>query len=112
MVIIKFPDGSEWFKANWAFRRLAEDVAAAFPQNKDLISQMERAQGIGALFLSDLEVPLLTATLKAIRSVAKGTVDGVVQGWKRTHPKDESGQQQYVDSMKELLDLIDKHSAR
>jgi len=51
MVIIRFPNGSDWYKANWAFRRLAEDIVAGHPDESDLKVEMERAEVLGLLLL-------------------------------------------------------------
>jgi len=48
MVIVEFPDGSDWFKANWVFRRLAEDVAAVFPQKIRAGDQLIQAMRLGS----------------------------------------------------------------
>jgi hypothetical protein len=112
MVIIKFPNGSDWHKANWAFRRLAEDVVAAHPDDSDLKLEMQRAQAMGLLSLDQMGIALLSKTMDAMRSVAQGTVEGRVPGWKRTHPNDADGQRMYVASMIELLDLISEQTGQ
>jgi hypothetical protein len=71
---------------------------------------MDRAQGLGTLFLNDMEGSLLSKVMAAMRSVAQGTVEGRISGWKRTHPNDPEGQRMYVESMGELLDLISKQA--
>ena len=112
MVIIKFPDGIDWFKANWVFRRLVEDVGIAFPQKRDLVARMERAQGIGAFILNEMDADSSSEAMDAMRLVAQGTIGGEIPGWRRTHPDDENGQRQYVESMKGLLTLIMKQTRR
>lgn len=47
-----------------------------------------------------------------MRFVAQETVDGRIIGWKRTHPNDERGQQMYIESMIELLQLISRQKGR
>jgi hypothetical protein len=44
MMLIVFPDQRDWYKANWAFRQLAQDIAqycSPTPQVSDLL---ERSQ--------------------------------------------------------------------
>jgi hypothetical protein len=36
MVIIKLRNELDWYKANWVFRRLAEDVISTFPDELGL----------------------------------------------------------------------------
>jgi len=106
MVIIRFRDGVDWFKANWVFRQLAEDTIAAFPQDGDLQFIMMQAQALGALFLDSMDTDAASATTRAIRKVAEGTIQGTIQGWRLTRPEDGVGQQMYLKSISELLDLI------
>jgi len=110
MLIIRFPNGSDWYKANWAFRRLAEDVVAAHPDESGLKLEMERAEALGMLFLDQMEGALLSKVMEAMRSVAQETVEGKIPGWKRTHPNDEKGQSMYLESMIVLIGLIDKQT--
>ena len=111
MVIIKFRDGSDWFKANWVFRQLAEDILAAFPNDRALMMVMEKAQALGGLFPDSMEADAATSTLEAIRKVAEETIQGKIEGWKRTKPEDMEGQQLYLESIKELLDLLKKQAS-
>ena len=112
MVIIRFPNGSDWYKANWAFRRLAEDIVAGHPDESDLKAEMKRAEVLGILLLDQMQGAPLSKMMEAMRWVAQGTVSGEIPGWKRTHPNDERGQALYLESMTELLDLIDRQTGR
>src|SRR5271168_693782 len=110
MVIVKLPNGTDWYKANWVFRRFSEDIVAAFPEENDLKLEMERAESLGAMFLDQMEDALMTQVIEAMRLVARRTVKDEIPGWKRSHPNDTEGQRMYVESMTELLDLIDKQA--
>ena len=106
MVIIKLQDGTDWFKANWIFRQLAKDTIATFPDDHELKLTMERSQALGGLFLDSMESDASIATLTAIRKVAAETLAGKIPGWKKANPEDIKGQEMYLRSIAELLDLI------
>jgi len=110
MVIIKFKDGTDWFKANWVFRQLAEDTMAAFPNDNALGLVLEKAQAFGALFLDSMEANAATSTLEALRKVAEETIQGKIQGWKGKRPEDKEGQQMYLESITELLGFLRKQN--
>jgi hypothetical protein len=78
MIIIRFKDGSDWFKANWVFRQLASDVVATFPGDTALKSIMEEAEAVGALFLNSMQTEAAAATIGAIEKVAQETIDGQI----------------------------------
>jgi len=46
MVIIKFQDGTDWFKANWVFRQFTEDIVATFPNDTALTAASGKGAGI------------------------------------------------------------------
>ncbi len=50
MFIIKFPDGTDRFKANWVFKQFAEHKTATFPNDAGLKQLLEKAQALGGLF--------------------------------------------------------------
>jgi len=110
MVIIKFQDGSDWFKANWVFKQLAEDTLAAFPNDGALRLVLEKAQALGGLFFDSMEAEAATSTLDAIKKVAEETIHGNIQGWKQIRPEDKDGQQMYLESIDELLKVLKKHA--
>jgi hypothetical protein len=108
MIIIKFQDGTDWFKANWIFRQLAADTITAFPNDSALKQTLEKAQALGGLFLESVEADAAAAVVRALAKVAEDTVAGRIPGWKKTKPEDEEGQELYLKSVAELLDLINK----
>ena len=40
-VIIVFPDGTDWFKANWVFRQLAHDVSDRYSSDAEVCNTMD-----------------------------------------------------------------------
>jgi hypothetical protein len=110
MVIIVFRDGTDWSKANWVFRQLIDDIAETFPDDVELRRTMERARGLGGLFLDSMEQALASGIMRAIRTVAERTVDGRIQGWRRARPDDKEGQRMYLEAMSEILDIIRRQS--
>ena len=111
MVIVKFPNGTDWYKANWAFRQLAADTIAAFPGDESLEFALKQAEAIGALFLDHLEEAIATKALTALEKVARDTLSGAIKGWIASRPDDAKGQEMYLESMAELLELIDRQKA-
>src|SRR5262245_32436271 len=110
MIVIKFPSGTDWFKANWIFRQLAADVIASFPNDQALRLVMEKAQAFGGPFLDSMQAGAATSALEAIKKAAEETVQGKIQGWERTKPEDKDGQRMYRESIEELLNLIENEA--
>jgi predicted RNA-binding Zn ribbon-like protein len=108
MVIIRLVNGDEWYKSNWVFRQLAEDVAARFPDETDLRTLLDRAEALGMLRLDSLDKAAASQTLRAIDEVANETLRGKIQGWKRNKPEDVQGQRDYLAALCELRELIGK----
>ena len=108
MVIIRFPNGNEWFRANWIFRQLAEDVVEMFPDDDELKYSMVESAALGALFLDGMEQSVASRIVRAIRTVAERTIEGSIQGWNRTRPMDKEGQRMYMEGMSELLDILSR----
>lgn len=106
MVIIVFPDGTDWYRPNWIFRQLAEDTMRAFPQDDALRLNLEVGQSHGALFLNRMEPDVANATIKAIKWVVEETVQDRIQGWKQARPEDKDGHRMYAESMEELLNIL------
>jgi hypothetical protein len=102
-VIIVFPNGAGWFKANWVFRQLAVDVSKYCGSDSDLNEELEAAQALGALFLDRMERPLGSRIVESLRSVAQDTLDGRIDGWRKT---DKREHQIYRECLAELLSLL------
>ncbi len=108
MVIVRFPNGTDWFKANWVFRQIVEDVTASFPNDRELKFVLEKAEACGELSFDSMREDVASRTLKAIDKVLEETTQGKVSGWKRTKPDDPDGQRMYLEAVSELLGLVKK----
>ena len=106
MVIIHFQNGAGWYNANWVFRQLADDVCLAFSEAKAINIEMQKAQAFGALFIDTLDKEIAPRVLRALKTVAELTVDGKIEGWKRSRPDDKEGQKSYLEAMSELVTLL------
>jgi len=102
-VVISFPSGEDWFKANWVFRQLADDVVRRHP-DADILGALEEAQAFNHLDFRTLESGLSARLMSAIRAVAYDTVQGTIEGWR---PEDPTGHSMYCDAMSELVSRID-----
>lgn len=111
MVIINFPDGSDWYKANWILRQICEDAIVRFPDAIELRESLEMAQAYGLLSL-DHEEQMRRGTAEALRIVARETIAGKIEGWAGTHPEDLDGQEQYLGTIRELLGLLEQPGNR
>jgi hypothetical protein len=106
MVIIRFRNRSEWFKANWVFRQIATDVTLMAPHDTELKSIMDKAQAFGLLAFDSMEKNAAVRTLDAIRNVAEKTLEGQIPGWHGGRDGKDNGQRIYLDSLEELLNLM------
>lgn len=104
MVVVRFANGSEWFKANWVFRRLVKEVAEVSPNETELNFTLEQADALGGLFLDCLEPDRAEKVLNALKSAAAATKDRDrhVEG----EPDDQAAQLMYAEAVDELLDCI------
>jgi hypothetical protein len=110
MVVITLKSGADWYKANWVFRQIANDVIANFPEDTELRLIMQKAQAFGALALTSMDQSIAHRTLRSIKKVAEATLDGTIPGWKGTNPTDENGQRMYIEAVSELLVILEKES--
>jgi len=108
MLLISFPNGTDWFKSNWVFRQLGADVGNAFPNDPELLHLLEVAEAFGHLDLQGLDESLLLRTLSALRTVCTDTIQEKIPGWKGNKPADIEGHRMYSESIHELLGLIDQ----
>lgn len=106
MVIIRFRNGADWYKANWVFRQLIADVIDIFPDDAALKHELEKAEAFGSLPLDRRDETVATRIIDAIKTVAQLTVEGKISGWKKSKPDDHEGQRMYLEAMSELLKTI------
>jgi hypothetical protein len=107
-VIIVFPDGTDWFKANWVFRQLAHDVSDRYNGDAEVCEAVEVAQAIGALDLKAMNDGLRKRVMEALTTVAMDTINGIIAGWR---PDDAKEHNLYCDAVSELAKLLkDQHN--
>src|SRR5258708_40084127 len=111
MVIISFPNGTDWYKPSWMSRQLQRDVVEMFPDQTDVNFEMEKGEAIGTLFLGSLEKTLAAKMLSALEAVVDATVDGRIEGWRKEKPNDLEGQRIYLEVLRELSSLIKEQNA-
>ena len=104
MVIIEFPDGSDWYRANWIFRRFAADVIASAPEDAELRHAFEKGRAIGLLSMDRMEPDLLARAVLAMKEVAEQVAIEAV-AWREKRPDDEA-LEQYISSIAELLENL------
>ena len=73
-VIIVFPDGTDWFKANSAFRQLAQDVSNRYSSDAELCKAVEEAEALGALDLKKMNDGLRSGCAACCRVFGPRTV--------------------------------------
>jgi hypothetical protein len=71
-VSIVFPNGTEWFKANWVFRQIVEDVSARYQNDEGIRTALELAQALGSLDLKQMDGHLRHKVMQAIRTIGNG----------------------------------------
>lgn len=111
MVIIKFPDGADWYKANWVFRQFVSDVLIAAPDDAELQYAFKEASAVGALFLDRMDIALQRRALRAMKEVAQQTLSGKIAGWKAAQSSEKSLEQMYSSSIAELLDMLEARAS-
>jgi hypothetical protein len=102
-VIIVFPNGTDWFRANWVFRQLAGDVSVRYRNDDCVCKALESAEALGSLDLKDMDEELCRKVMQAIKTVAEETISGTIEGWR---PHDEGGHAMYREELSELAKLI------
>src|SRR5262245_26882704 len=98
-VIIVFPDGTDWFKANWVFRQLAHDIRSRYSGDADVCEALEVAEAVGALDLKTMAEGLRERVLEALRVVTTDTIRGAIPGWR---PDDAREHTLYCEAIIEL----------
>lgn len=105
-VIIVFPNGTDWFKANWVFRQLCEDVSNRYRNDDGVCQALELAQALGSLDLKNMDdEDLRCKVMQAIKTVAEETVSGTIEGWRR---HDQKAHEMYCEALSELTNLIEQ----
>jgi hypothetical protein len=107
MMLIIFPDQRDWYKANWAFRQLAQDIEQYCSPTPQASALLETSQMYGTLRLDELAEPLRSEAMRLLASVSGRTLKGEIPGW----TKDGGGELQYRQALSELLQLVSQESA-
>ena len=102
-VIIVFPDGTDWFKANWVFRQLAQDVSHRYSNDAEVCKAVEVAEALGALDLKKMNDGLRKRVMEALTTVAMDTMKGTIAGWR---PNDAKEHAQYCEAISELAKCL------
>lgn len=102
-VIIVFPDGTDWFKANWVFRQLAQDVSQRYGPDAEVCKAVEAAEGVGALDLKKMNGGLRRRVMEALTTVAMDTIQGTIAGWRPNDAKDHA---LYCEAVSELAKCL------
>ena len=55
-VAIVFPNGTDWFKANWGFRQLAEDTTSHHREDDGICNALEEPLALGCLDLKKMDL--------------------------------------------------------
>jgi len=108
MILITFPDGTDWFKANWVFREFSVEIAAMFTNDEGVLSDIERIYCNGGINFAG-EDPVRSAHLAgALRRAAAQTVLKDSSEWRFSDPERHRA---YIESVKELRDLLARPGA-
>ena len=107
MMLVIFPDQRDWYKANWAFRQLAQDIEQYCSPTPLASALLKDSQSFGTLRLDELAEPLYSEMMRLLALASGKTLAGEIPGW----TKDISGQQQYRQALSELLRLVREHPA-
>ena len=102
-ISIVFPNGTEWFKANWVFRQIVEDVSARYQNDEGIRTALELARALGSLDLKQMDGHLRHKVMQAIRTIAEETASGTIKGWR---PDDQREHAKYCEALSELAQLI------
>jgi hypothetical protein len=102
-VIIVFPHGRDWFKANWVFRQLAQDVSDRYSNDAELCKTLEVAEALGTLDLKEMDDGLRRRIMGALRAVAMDTIEGTIAGWR---PHDAKEHALYCEAVSELAKCL------
>ena len=102
-VIIVFPDGTDWFKANWVFRQLAQDVFDRYSSDAEVCKAVEVAEALGTLDLKKMNDGLRGRVMWALTGVSMDTINGTIAGWR---PHDTKEHALYCEAVSELAECL------
>jgi hypothetical protein len=106
-VIIVLPNGTDWVKANWVFRQLAQDVFNRYGNDAELCKALEEAEALGGFDLNKMGDDLRRRAMGALKAVALDTISGAVPGWRPHDPREHA---MYCEAVSELAEMIEGQS--
>lgn len=107
----KKPEES-WVVAGWAFRQILDDVAAQYPNDAEMIKELNDAKALGGLMVYFLPPDIAARVLDAIKHVVSGILSGTIKTGLGSHPYgDKSTLQEYKVGLQQLLGVIPSTSA-
>ena len=104
MVIIRFPSGAEWFKANWAFRAIVEEITSRERHDEELRTILELGGAYGLLEINALESGVAQRTVQALRLASRALLENIPGASRQA--SDQTG---FLDALVELIELCDMH---
>jgi len=107
--VISFSDSADhtWLVAGWAFRQILDDVRRQYANDEELIRELELAEIHSGLMLEGLEPALAGRMEAAIRNVVSGILAGTIPSGITEQPYgDQSTVQQYLESLKDLMQIL------
>jgi hypothetical protein len=102
-VIIVLPNGTDWVKANWVFRQIAQDVFNRYGNDEELCKALEEAEVLGGFDLKKMGDDLRRRAMGALKAVALDTISGAVPGWRPHDPREHA---MYCEAVSELAEMI------
>ncbi len=108
MIIIDFKDGTDWYRPNWMYRQLCDDIRARYPDEVGLLQEMDNSAAYGHLNLPALDPAMSSMIMTAMKTVA---MEADARGWtnrKISHPEDLAGEDTYLSSLRSLAELIQR----
>lgn len=106
-VVISFFNNEFWFKANWVFRRLCEDIRARYNLSEEEKTELEMAQAVGGLILRSMQPNMRNRMLRMLKQTATNISSDESNQYRGD--LDEEGYQLYRSAFPSLLELIEKY---
>ena len=89
--------------AGWAFRQLLDDVSKHYPNDTEIVDQLERAELYQGLILESLDASIAERLTHAISEVTDGILNHTMQSGIEKRPYGDSATvEQYFKALKEL----------
>jgi len=110
--LIKFPDGTNWYVTNQAFRQLVDDYAKAFPEDRDSRRRLELGWAINGIAMDELPIDVRNNMLSALENIAKGILAGNLRNNFHEIPNDDKHYGEYILVIRKLLDSVERQNKR